>query len=206
MGFFPNVSDILPAHITCNGALVFNFACLPTPPTMSALIYLCLSLTSIFGTLGACFGLNALIKSNREKGYLKANAPKGVSVNINTDDVLFSGIVVAVISGAVAVVALTSLQLMVLPGWRRWADKTKKLRGGLMLFFTVWLLAAHIPFTIFFATKKAGVRAWGPAATGAKELPHAVVVAAAKKLGSTDIYKDVHYREFLKRYIFIFLC
>jgi hypothetical protein len=151
-------------------------------------------LTAAFGIIGGSVGLNALIKSNREKGFLKSHVPKPTILHINTDDVLFSGIVVAVVCASIGAIATASLQVMILPSWRRrWADKTKNLRGGMMLFFTLWLLAAHIPFTLFFATRDAIVNAW----IMGKPVPAAKVAEAAHHLGSTAVYKDVYYLRLL---------
>jgi hypothetical protein len=156
----------------------------------AALTFISLSLTSAFGIIGGSVGLNALIKSNQEKGYLKSHASPA-QLQINTNDILFSGIVVSVVCASISVIAFTSTQLMVIPGLRKLGDKTKKFRGGLMLFFTLWLLAALIPYTIFFATRDAIVKAW----IMGQQLPQSVVDETAKKLGATASYKQTHYRE-----------
>ena len=61
-----------------------------------------------------------------------------------------------------------------------------------MLFFTLWLLATHIPYTLFFVTRDAIVKAW----LLGKQLPQATVEEQSKKLGATSVYKDIYYREF----------
>ena len=157
----------------------------------TTLAFIFLPLTFAFGAIGASVGLNALIKSNRQKHHLKESVPKPTQLTINTDDVLFSGIVSAVVCGMIAIIALTSLQMMLIPGWKRMGDRTRKIRAGLMAFFTVWLLATQIPFTIFFETRSAIVAAY----VEGHQLSAAMVQGAEKALGATPVYNKVYFRK-----------
>lgn len=150
-----------------------------------------LSLANAFGLIGGSVGLNALVKSNKQKTHLRKSVPPGTRLIINTDDVLHSGIVIAVVCASIGVITFASLGLGHLrPSLEA---STRKARGYLLGFFTLWLLPTQIAFTIFFATRRAIVRAF----IGGNELPQSVVRHQEQLLGTTSVYKEIYYLRLL---------
>ena len=95
------------------------------------------------------------------------------------------------VSALIAIVSLASLIFTAfLP---RLNAKTSKINSILLAFLSVWLLATLIPFTLFFATRYAHVRAF----IGSQELPESVVQATQQSLGVSNKYSDKDYRELL---------
>jgi len=158
-----------------------------------ALTLAALVLSSVFGIIGGSVGLNALIKSNRQKAFLKHSVHPPTKLYINTDDTLRSGIVIAVTCGLIGLISMTSLKLMLLPSFKALGDRTRKLRAYLLAFFTIWLLAALIPFTVFFATRSAIVSAY----VGSQRVPQAAIEKAQKQLGATPVYKKIYFLRLL---------
>jgi hypothetical protein len=161
----------------------------PTAMTNTVLICI-LSVTAAFGAIGASVGLNALIKSNAEKARLRhAAGAAGGQIYINTDDVLHSGIVIAVACGMISTLAFTSVNMLMLKSMQALEERTRRLRALLVLGSTVWLFTAQAAFTIFVTTRHAKVTLF----VGGLQLPDKVVAEKAKLLGSTSVYKDISY-------------
>ena len=68
-----------------------------------------LALSCAWGIIAMSTGINALAKSNAQKRALKHDVPAAVSVRIDTDDVLDSGIVVTVVCALIALVSFLAL-------------------------------------------------------------------------------------------------
>jgi hypothetical protein len=149
-----------------------------------------LALAVVFGIVAMSVGINALAKSNDQKDALRnATARLGVTLFINTDDVLKSGIVLTVGSGLLALVSFLSLVaiLLSLPFAKR--AGSLNIQTALLGFLTVWIFASQVPFTYFFANREAKVTAFA----GKFQLPDSAVQATEKQLGATRIYKDIDY-------------
>lgn len=158
-------------------------------------------------------GLNALIKSNQQQSKLRAKVPSPTILDINIKgtclyvtapqythlkpltlgalDVENSGIVLTTVAALIA--SLTFLMIL----YHLFMSKTSRspraslLQSAVLGFCTVWLFAAQVPFTLFFATRSAKVRAF----VGKVELPAQVIHSVEKALGATSVYKDIPYRE-----------
>jgi hypothetical protein len=98
------------------------------------------------------------------------------------------GIVVTVVSGLIALSSLIFLAISLLSR----SLIANKIKGGILGFLGVWLLATQIAFTQIFATKAAKVTAF----LGGSQLPQALVDARQKQLGVTGVFKEIGYREF----------
>jgi hypothetical protein len=149
-----------------------------------------LILAAAFGIIGSSVGLNSLVKSNISKSKLRAAVPAGMSISINTNDVLRSGIVTSAMCTMIGLISSVSLKMMVLSSWRSLGARTQRLRGWLLAFFAAWLGLNHSLFTYFFWTRQANVRLW----QGDVELPQSAVEAAEKAQGSDPVYRDMYFR------------
>lgn len=70
------------------------------------------------------------------------------------------------------------------------ATRTLRLQAYALTFCCVWLFSCLVPFTLFFATRRANVRAF----VGTLELPQSLIHAMEEKSGSTSVYKELPYR------------
>lgn len=161
-----------------------------SPHRISRLVSLFLSFA--FGVVGFGIGLNALIKSNQAKKQLRASVPGGATVNINTDDVLKSGIALTVASGLLALASLFAFPSVLLSSASLTGARLLRVQGALLAFFTIFLFAALTPFTDFVANRQAKVTAF----FGAIPVPAATIQAIEAGLGATPIYKDIGYCAF----------
>lgn len=166
-----------------------------------------LALSFVFGVVGFALGVRALVKSMDDKDDLRARAPRGTTVNINTNgtplyvylfsqppdiylmvvDVLDAGYVLTAGCGLLSVL---SLAFLALPA--RLAIRTLPIQTALLAFTTIWILATAIPVTLFTANRSAKVTAF----LGGTQLPDSVVQATMKALGVSGKYKDLEYRAF----------
>ncbi|KAA1472763.1 hypothetical protein DENSPDRAFT_851136 [Dentipellis sp. KUC8613] len=143
-----------------------------------------LSLSFAFGVIGGSVGLNGLIKGNQSKSHLRRIVPPGVTVDINTNDVFRSGVVVTTIGALIAVLSLIALLAT-------FAAPTRLARpqGFFLAFCALWLFATIIPFDVFFANNSAKVKAF----LNGVQLPPQAVQAVQGQLGVSSRYKDMHY-------------
>jgi len=154
-----------------------------------------LFLSFAFGVIGACVGLDALIKAGKQTKSETSSLPKGTILLIDTTEVRVTGGIVAGFCLGIAINALISILFMVIPACAR-----KNLSSGTLLFqsinfliLTLGLFAALVPLTLFFATHSAGVTAF----IGLLEVPAAVVQEFEKALGISTAYKTIPYLRLL---------
>ncbi|KAF9002422.1 hypothetical protein BDQ17DRAFT_1172948, partial [Cyathus striatus] len=138
-------------------------------------------------------GLNALVKSNQQKSAIKSKVSSPTVITINTSDILNVGIVLTAITAFTAVLISKFVLLMITPRTRPFAVRTLRIQGLILLFFSIWILACNIPYTLFFNTREAKVRAF----LGPTELSHDIIKALEQKLGSSGVYKDQWYLKLL---------
>lgn len=169
--------------------LLFTLLRQMSRPVRLVALFLCWA----FGVIGGSVGLNALIKSNQEKSHLKNSAPPPTKVYIDTNDIFQVGVVVTVVCTLISIVSFNALLWELLPKFRGFAGRTRRIVGFVLAFLSVWLLASLIPFTLFFATGEAKVTAF----IGPLELPQSAIQQVEKALGATRAYKDKSYGDHL---------
>lgn len=151
-----------------------------------------LALSCAWGIIAMSTGINALAKSNDQKRTLKHDVPAAVSVRIDTDDVIRSGIVLTVVCGLIALVSFLALlhALISHPKHDRRAVHPPRAGAFALAFLSVWLFATLVPFTDFVATRAAKVTA----SLGDTPLSPAEIQAYQNALGLTSVYHKLSYR------------
>lgn len=144
-----------------------------------------LFLAFVFGVVGLALGINADVKTNDTKDFVKANAPLSATVDINTDDVFQVGTVVVVVCGLLAIVSLVFLPLIAMS--KSYSTKSLSIQTGLFGFLTTWLFASLIPYTHFVATRSAKITATLP---GGIPVPDSIIQSTQAQLGVSSRYKD----------------
>ncbi|TDL16088.1 hypothetical protein BD410DRAFT_795718 [Rickenella mellea] len=150
-----------------------------------------LALTWAFGVISGSLGLNALIKSNQSKSYVKKNAPSGVTVSINTNDIFQVGVVLTVACTLLAILASLFFPLTFVPRKLFGIPTARGLRiqAYLLAFTTLWVFASLIPFDIFARNRSAKVTA----TLGKLTLPDSVVAQQEAMLGVSPVYWKQNY-------------
>ncbi|KAF9223103.1 hypothetical protein BS17DRAFT_153745 [Gyrodon lividus] len=141
----------------------------------------------VFSVIGGSVGLNALVKSNQERSFIRDAAPVGASVNINVHDVFSTG---AVITTVCALLALLSGVFFTFT-WCPVKDKRFwfRFQSCALFFCSIWLLATLIPYDYFFANREAQVTA----SLGGVPVPASLIQNIEEALGVTSVYKDIYY-------------
>ncbi|KAJ7234755.1 hypothetical protein B0H12DRAFT_1327617 [Mycena haematopus] len=129
-------------------------------------------------------GINAFIKSNRDKNRLKNQVPPPATISINTNDVFRAGVVVTVISGLILVLTTVYIVLTVTISAR-----TLRLQYISLAFLAVWLFAAQIPVSLFVATRSAKVSAF----IDGFPISDGVLQTIEQAIGAKTAYKDFNY-------------
>ncbi|CAE6536807.1 unnamed protein product [Rhizoctonia solani] len=154
-----------------------------------------LGLTWALGVIGAAAGLNAIVKRNDQVATIKqAVAALRITVFVDTNDLLRSGIVLAVGCLLLAIVTSIFIGLLVLdslkpPSASPISTRTLGFQTGLLAFLTVWIFACIVAVTKFAATGSAAVTAY----TGGVRVPDSLVHATEARLGFSRVYWDQLY-------------
>ncbi|PVF93432.1 hypothetical protein CPB86DRAFT_790107 [Serendipita vermifera] len=158
-----------------------------------------LALTTAFGVIGGSVCINAIVKRNQAVAALKAQvAPLGITLTVDTFDLLRPGIVLAVGCALVALVAFASLGLLVLDMFRGRktsnltsagsslpiSTRTLKWQWMALGFLTVWILACNIACTYIAVNNEAKTVAY----LGSTRLSQALVEARERQLGVNPAY------------------
>ncbi|GBE84045.1 predicted protein [Sparassis crispa] len=153
------------------------------------LVSLCLA--NAFGIIGMSLGIDALVKSNRQKTKVRHSVPAGTSVSLNTNDVVHSGIVNTVICGLIAGVSFVALVTTIVSASPHRAPlrRVSLVSSAILLFLSTWLFATLIPFTDFVANRQAKVKA----TLDGISVPQSVIQATQAKIGVTGIYHKLLY-------------
>jgi len=134
-------------------------------------------------------GLNSLIKSNQSQSSLKKQVPPPTTITINVTDAFDAGVFATTASTLISVLVFNYVTMMLSSKMRAFSTKTLRLQSYSLFFSSVWLVGAQIPFTLFFATRSADVRAF----IGGVQLPATIVEATEKAMGTTAVYKKMGY-------------
>ncbi|CAE6526248.1 unnamed protein product [Rhizoctonia solani] len=154
-----------------------------------------LSLTWALSVVGAAAGLNAIVKRNDQVASIKqAVAALRITVSVNTNDILRSGIVLAVGCLLLAIVTSIFIGLLVLdslkpPGTNPISTRTLGAQTGLLAFLTIWIFACLVAVTKFAANGSAAVAAY----LGGAKVPDSLVHATETQLGFSRVYWDQLY-------------
>jgi hypothetical protein len=151
---------------------------LPLPLLVSLLLLIA------FCIIGGSVGINALNKFHVEVHRLRKAAPQGSSVNVNANDALDAGYNSTVMCGLIGVLAFLTLFPAI-------SGRYLRTLSCLIGFFTVWLFASLVAFTVIFANRSAQVAA----SLGGIPIPDSLVQTIIAGLGATTRYKDINYRE-----------
>ncbi|KAJ7444591.1 hypothetical protein B0H11DRAFT_1880580 [Mycena galericulata] len=135
--------------------------------------------------------INAFVKSNRDKNNIKNSVPSPTVITLNTNDVFHAGIVVTVVSALIALLCTLYLALLLVDSSRRSGISTRTLSLQYLTlgFLAIWLLAAQIPVTLFYATRSVQVSA----SIGGIQVGSSIVKTIENALGAKTAYKDYDY-------------
>ncbi|KAN0130084.1 hypothetical protein V8E53_012029 [Lactarius tabidus] len=136
--------------------------------------------------IAACIGLNALIKSNQTETRYRKLAPKGVTLVFHINDLYQPGVVLTSICAAVAVI-LSKFFIVTLI-WPKRATNSLNIQAWILTFFSTWLLATQIPYTVFLATRSGKVDAF----LDGVQLPQSTIAAALAAEGLSPKYSKLH--------------
>ncbi|KLO18275.1 hypothetical protein SCHPADRAFT_127484 [Schizopora paradoxa] len=154
-------------------------------PVTAILLFLAFA----WAVIGGSVGINALVKSRNTKNFVKDHSPQGVDVNINTNDIFRSGVVLTVACGVLAITALVALNVFFFQRPRAGKLDFSRVLAPLMLFFTLWVFATLIPVTDFAVNRSAIVTA----TAGGVPVPQSLVDQVQAALGVSPKYWDQHY-------------
>jgi len=147
------------------------------------------------GILGGCVGLNSIIKRNQQVARIKHTVEAThITLQVDTWDLLRSGVVLAVGCTVLAVVA-NIWQLLLFRDMRRsksqpsarqqpLSTRTLPIQWMSLTFMSIWILACEIPVTKFAATGAAKTKAF----LGGQQLPDSIVSATQAQLGEDPAY------------------
>ncbi|KAG8755458.1 hypothetical protein FRC12_010879 [Ceratobasidium sp. 428] len=150
-----------------------------------------LALTWALAVVGSAAGLNAIIKRNSQVAAIKkAVAPLRIMVDVDTNNLLRSGIILSV--GCLLLSIFTSIFIgFILLDSRKSSTSTSAIstrtlpmQTGILAFLSVWIFATLVAVTKFAAHGSANVHAY----SGGKELPDSLVRSTEKALGFSRVY------------------
>jgi len=72
--------------------------------------------------------------------------------------------------------------------WPKRSTNSLKIQAWILIFFSAWLLATQIPFTVFTATRSGKVDAF----LGDQQLPQSAIAAALAAKGLSSKYNSLH--------------
>jgi len=145
-----------------------------------------LALAAAWSIIGGSIGLNALIKSNQTQTRFRKEAPPGVTLKFHINDTYQPGIIITTICASLAI--LTVIFLVVTLVWPKRATGSLKIQGYIFTFFSLWLLATEIPYTVAVASHRAKIDAF----LGGVQLPAQTVQGAIAAAGESDKYSKLH--------------
>lgn len=164
----------------------------PTVPNQSARLATLLA-SMVFGTVAACIGLNAIIRSHQSQTSLKKLVSAPMTLKIDVSQITNVGIVATVGSILVGGLSCIFFNITLFPFLRKWANKTLRLQVITLSFSGLWVLACMIPYMVYFMNDHADVRAF----VGETELPQSLVAQTAAKSGHSTEYQTMWYLRLL---------
>ncbi|KAJ6551136.1 hypothetical protein B0H19DRAFT_995614 [Mycena capillaripes] len=145
--------------------------------------------------ISLAIGINAFVKSNKDKNGIKDEVPAPTTISIDTNDVFQAGAVVTTISVLILVLSTLYIGLMVVDANARSGISTRTLPLQYLSlgFLAVWLFATEIPVSLFVSTRSAKVSA----SIDGIMLPNNVIKTVERALHAKTRYKDFSYLKLL---------
>ncbi|KAJ6516923.1 hypothetical protein C8R47DRAFT_1000910 [Mycena vitilis] len=170
---------------------------------------LTLFLAWAWSIIAFAIGINAFVKSNKDKNRIKDQVPPPTDISINTSDVFAAGVVVTVISGLIFLLTTFYLAFLLLDHRRgrttspsstsgfsarpSVSTRTLPVQYATLGFLAVWLFATQVAVTVFVAKRSARV---GASINGVP-LPASVLQTVERALGAKTRYRDFDYLKLL---------
>ncbi|KAJ7677852.1 hypothetical protein DFH06DRAFT_1167286 [Mycena polygramma] len=170
---------------------------------------LTLFLAWAWSLISLAIGINAFVKSNRDKNRIKAQVPPPTDISINTNDVFAAGVVVTVISALILVLTTLYLAFLLLDHRRgrttspsstspfstrpSISTRTLTVQYATLGFLAVWLFATQVAVSVFVAQRSARVSA----SINGVPLPGNVVKTVERALNAKTRYRDFGYLKLL---------
>lgn len=145
--------------------------------------------TFAFATAGLGLSIFSLVQGMDQKNSAKsAAAVLGVSVNIDINDVLIPGYVIAVVCGLILV--WTGFSFLTLLGAPALNSRLLKIEVPILAFLTLFLFAVLVPFTDRVANNSSTITA----TSEGQPVPPAFVIQIGQSLGIQNVYHKIGYR------------
>jgi len=157
-----------------------------TYPPLKKQRLVALALTAAWCIISGSIGLNALIKSNQTQTRFRKEAPPGVSLTFHINDIYQPGVVLTTVCATLALLA--TIFFLVTLVWPKRATGSLKIQAWIFTFFSLWLFATQIPYTVAVATHRAKIDAF----LGRVQLPAQTVQGAITAAGESDKYSKLH--------------
>ncbi|KAN0125881.1 hypothetical protein V8E52_001088 [Russula decolorans] len=146
-----------------------------------------LALCAAWYIISGSIGLNAQIKANQTETRFRKEAPQGVTLKFHINDLYQPGVVLTTICAATALLA--TIFFIVTLVWPKNATGSLKIQAWIFTFFSVWLVATQIPYTVVVANRNAKVDAF----LAGTQLPAQAVQAALAAAGESTKYSKLHF-------------
>ncbi|KAJ7677853.1 hypothetical protein DFH06DRAFT_561709 [Mycena polygramma] len=170
---------------------------------------LTLFLAWAWSLISLAIGINAFVKSNRDKNRIKAQVPPPTDISINTSDVFAAGVVVTVISALILLLTTLYLAFLLLDHRRgrttqpsstsgfstrpSTSTRTLTIQYATLGFLAVSLFATQVAVSVFVAKRSARV---GASINGVP-LPANVLKTVERALNAKTRYRDFGYLKLL---------
>jgi hypothetical protein len=158
-----------------------------------------LALCAAWYIISGSIGLNAQIKANQTETRFRKEAPQGVTLKFHINDLYQPGVVLTTICAATALLA--TIFFIVTLVWPKNATGSLKIQAWIFTFFSVWLVATQIPYTVVVANRNAKVDAF----LAGTQLPAQAVQAALAAAGESTKYSKLHFAVLLAIFSWISL-
>jgi len=109
-----------------------------------------------------------------------------VTLDFHINDIFQPGVVITTICAALALLAV--IFLLVTQVWPSRATGSLKTQAWIFTFFSFWLFATQIPYTVIVATHRAKIDAF----FGGVQLPEQTVQGGLAAAGESDKYRKLH--------------
>jgi hypothetical protein len=146
-----------------------------------------LALCAAWYIISGSIGLNALIKANQTETRFRKQAPPGVTLRFHINDLYQPGVILTTVCAATALLAMIFFTVTLV--WPKNATGSLKIQAWIFTFFSVWLFATQIPYTIFIANRNAKIDAF----LAGRQLPAQAVQAALASAGESTKYSKLHF-------------
>ncbi|KAF8838187.1 hypothetical protein BDN67DRAFT_1024126 [Paxillus ammoniavirescens] len=151
-----------------------------------------------FSVIGGSVGLNALVKSNQERSYIR-NAASSVGASVSVDvtgcvlitqspsDVFSTGAVITTVCALLTLLSAAAFAFTWCPiqNKRFWFRS----QSCALFFCSIWLFVTLIPFDYFFTNREARVTA----TLDGFPVSDNIMQSIEQVLGVTPVYRDIDY-------------